>query len=87
MVNTSQQVGGAVGTAVLSTIFTHATESWVRDHERSASLAADAAVHGYTSAFTFAAVLFAVGLVIAVVVLPRRVQPPRPQAEPVVEGA
>jgi EmrB/QacA subfamily drug resistance transporter len=87
MVNTSQQVGGAVGTAVLSTIFTHATESYVRDHERTASLAADAAVHGYTSAFTFAAVLFAVGLVIAIVVLPRRVQPPRPSVEPVVEGA
>jgi hypothetical protein len=44
-------------------------------------------VHGYTSAFTFAAVLFAVGLVIAIVVLPRRVQPPRPSVEPVVEGA
>ncbi|MEV4420685.1 MFS transporter [Patulibacter sp. NPDC049589] len=91
MVNTSQQVGGAVGTAVLSTIFVHATSSYVSSHERTATLASDAAVHGYTTAFTFATVLFGVGFVIAAVVLPRRITPQhQAAADPVVpspEGA
>jgi EmrB/QacA subfamily drug resistance transporter len=88
MVNTSQQVGGAVGTAVLSTIFTHSTASYISSHERTATLAADAAVHGYASAFTFALVLFGVGFVIAAVVLPRRIQPPAPPvAEPATRPA
>jgi EmrB/QacA subfamily drug resistance transporter len=80
MVNTSQQVGGAVGTAVLSTIFTHSTADYVATHARTATLASDASVHGYASAFTFAMGLFAVGLLIATVVLPRRITPPRPPA-------
>ncbi|MDO9355587.1 MAG: MFS transporter [Solirubrobacteraceae bacterium] len=78
MVNTSQQVGGAVGTAILSTIFTHATASYVTSHAQTATSAADAAVHGYTAAFTFAAVLFGFGLVIAATVLPKRIVPSPP---------
>ena len=77
MVNTSQQVGGAVGTAVLSTIFTQAATSYRETHEATATLAADAAVHGYTASFTFATVLFGIGIVIAAVVLPRRSTPQR----------
>jgi EmrB/QacA subfamily drug resistance transporter len=88
MVNTSQQVGGAVGTAVLSTIFTQASDSWKESHAPSATLISDAAVHGYTSAFTFATVLFAVGFLIAAFVLPRRITPQQQTAaEPAVDVA
>jgi hypothetical protein len=38
-------------------------------------LAAAAEVHGYTSVFYFATILFAVGLLIAALVLPRRARP------------
>jgi EmrB/QacA subfamily drug resistance transporter len=88
LVNTSQQVGGAIGTAVLSTIFANAASGYASSHARTPGLAASAEVHGYTAAFTFAAILFLVGLLVAAVVLPRRLRPqPHAPAEPVPEAA
>ena len=88
MVNTCQQVGGAVGTAVLSTIFANATSSYVSTHSRTPTLLGDASVHGYTTAFWFAAGLFAIGVLVAALVLPRTIKPaPAPAAGPVVELA
>lgn len=88
LANTCQQVGGAVGTAVLSTLFANAASSYASSHARTPGLAAAAAVHGYTVAFTFAAVLFGIGLVVAAFVLPRRMRPAhQPAAEPAVEMA
>ena len=70
MVNTSQQVGGSVGTALLSTIFASAAASFTSVHARTANLGAVASIHGYTTAFGWAAALFAIGLLIAFLVLP-----------------
>jgi EmrB/QacA subfamily drug resistance transporter len=70
MVNTSQQVGGSVGTALLSTIFASAATSYASAHAHVAGIAGAAAIHGYTTAFYWAAGIFALGLVIAVTVLP-----------------
>merc|ERR1711969_72096 len=68
-VNTMQQVGGSVGTALLSTIAASSAATFVSGH---ASLATDpaqlaqlAAVHSYTTAFWVAAAVFAVGGLIA----------------------
>jgi len=74
MVNTCQQVGGAIGTAVLSTIFANAASSYASSHTPSPGLATSAAVHGYTTAFYCAAILFAIGFLVAALVLPRRPQ-------------
>jgi EmrB/QacA subfamily drug resistance transporter len=71
MVNTSQQVGGSVGTALLSTIFASAAAGFASTHARSVDLASAASIHGYTVAFGWAAGLFAAGLLVAVLVLPR----------------
>jgi MFS family permease len=88
MVNTCQQVGGAVGTAVLSTIFANAASSYTSSHAKTPGLGAAAEVHGYITAFTFAAVMFGVGLLVAAVVLPRRIRPERQLvAEPALEPA
>ena len=88
MVNTCQQVGGAVGTAVLSTIFANSASSYAASHRGDAGLAATAEVHGYTTAFYCAAGLFLIGLLVAAVVLPRRIRPQRRMAaEPVAEPA
>ncbi|HET6510024.1 MAG TPA: MFS transporter [Baekduia sp.] len=84
MVNTCQQVGGAVGTAVLSTIFAGAATRYAADHARTPGAAAAAQVHGYTTAFYVATAMFAVGFVLALLILPRRIQP---QAQPVGEPA
>src|SRR3954468_20576939 len=83
MVNTCQQVGGAVGTAVLSTIFATAASNYAASHRGTPGVDAAAAVHGYTSAFYVAAVLFIIGLLVASLLLPRRIQPERqPVGEP-----
>jgi EmrB/QacA subfamily drug resistance transporter len=71
MVNTSQQVGGSVGTALLSTIFASATSSFASSHLRAAGLASAASIHGYTIAFAWAAGLFTAGLLVALFILPR----------------
>ena len=47
MINTSQQIGCAVGTALLSTIASGATSA----HQPAGALVADATVHGYAAAF------------------------------------
>jgi MFS family permease len=70
MVNTSQQVGGSVGTALLSTIFASAAASFATTHAKTAGIAGAAAVHGYTVAFEWAAGLFAIGVLVALLILP-----------------
>ena len=72
MVNTSQQVGGSVGTALLSTIFASAVASYAASHPPSAGLADAAAVHGYTTAFSWSVGIFVLGFVLAMVILPGR---------------
>ncbi len=75
MVNTAQQVGGSVGTALLSTLFASAAASYARDHIHQAGLPGAALIHGYTTAFYWAAAIFVVGLLVALLVLPSRRRP------------
>lgn len=72
MVNTSQQVGGSVGTALLSTIFASATAAYASSHAGTPGLANAASIHGYTTAFAWAAGIFALGLLLALLVLPAK---------------
>jgi hypothetical protein len=72
MVNTSRQVGGAVGLALLSTLSASAATNYARAHPRILGLAGVAAVHGYTTGFTVAAVIFANGLILALLILPSK---------------
>ncbi|MEU6660625.1 MFS transporter [Streptomyces sp. NPDC046821] len=64
MVNTSQQVGGAIGTALLNTIAASATTAYVASHAAGAAdpklLQAQAMVNGYTHA-----IWWAVGILVA----------------------
>ena len=56
MVNTSQQVGGSLGLALLSTFAADAVSSYTAAAGTPVALAqAEAAVHGYTTAFWWAA--------------------------------
>jgi EmrB/QacA subfamily drug resistance transporter len=72
MVNTSQQVGGAVGLALLSTVSASAVADYARAHPRLPGLAGVAAVHGYTTGFWVAAAIFAIGFVLALLILPSK---------------
>jgi len=69
MVNTSQQIGGAIGTAVLSTIFTSALTRYLTSHPPGPGVQPAAAIHGYTAAFAVACGLFLVGAVITAALL------------------
>jgi predicted MFS family arabinose efflux permease len=82
MANTSQQVGGSVGTALLSTVFASATASYAASHVHVRGLASAAMVHGYATAFWWAAGIFAVGLLIALLILPAKVQTRAPKVKP-----
>ncbi|MGV9253266.1 MFS transporter [Streptomyces sp. NPDC003697] len=73
MVNTSQQVGGAIGTALLNTIAASATTAYVRDHTGAAAsrpqqqlVQLQGMVQGYTSAIWFAVGILVVAAAIAV---------------------
>jgi EmrB/QacA subfamily drug resistance transporter len=87
-VNVTQQVGGSIGTALLSTVAIAASIAFLppssnlqlRGSEVQ-MLEAAAQVHGYTTAFWWAAALFGIGTVVAAVVLPNG-RPERTAAEP-----
>ena len=72
MVNTSQQIGGSVGLALLSTVSASAASAYAAGHGHLRELAAVAAVHGYTTAFTWGAGIFALGLLLALLILPSK---------------
>ena len=75
MGNTSQQVGGSVGTSLLSTIFASAVAGYTADHLHTPGLANAAAVHGYTTAFWWGVGIFALGFLLAIAILPGPVKP------------
>ena len=62
MVNTTQQVGGSLGTALLNTIFTTVVASFAVAHGTSAAAQVDGAIHGYNVAFTVSAILLAIAV-------------------------
>lgn len=75
LVNTSQQVGGSIGTALLNTLVaTTATDYLAAHAPATAAVRATAAVHGYATAYWVGAAFFAVGGVLAAVVFRRRGQ-------------
>jgi hypothetical protein len=82
MVNTGQQIGGAIGTALLSTLAASAASSYTAAHRPAADLAAQAAVHGYTTAFTWSAAIFALGALASWLLLPSRTPAPATDAPP-----
>ena len=68
LLNTTQQVGGSLGLAVLSAVSTSRTTSALDG----GSAPAAALTHGFTGAFTVSAILCAAAAVVAMVLLPGR---------------
>jgi EmrB/QacA subfamily drug resistance transporter len=86
-VNTMQQVGGSVGTALLNTIAATAAATYATAHAAQAGtrgglqlLQADAAIHSYTTAFWWAAGIFALGAVVTAFVLKPGTAQPDPES-------
>jgi sugar phosphate permease len=69
MVNTCQQVGGSVGTALLNTIAASALTSYLVIHGHSLAAQASGAVHSYVVAFWVSAGIFAGAAVLCGLIL------------------
>jgi hypothetical protein len=72
-INTGNQLGGSIGTALLNTIFASAVTAYLTAHagpgtlvqgRPSPQLTALALVHGYTTAFSWSAAIFTAGAII-----------------------
>jgi EmrB/QacA subfamily drug resistance transporter len=64
LANVAQQIGPAIGIAVLSTVAATATTHYVTGHTALDNLAGHATVHGFTVAFWYATAIFAAAAVI-----------------------
>jgi EmrB/QacA subfamily drug resistance transporter len=94
LVNTSQQVGGSIGTALLNTLAATALTDYVSSHlPPTPHVLQEAAVHSYSTAYWFSAGLFAFGAVLSALLYRRRkpavaaqaaTADPSTDAEPVV---
>jgi EmrB/QacA subfamily drug resistance transporter len=76
LVNTNQQVGGSIGTALLNTIAASALSSYVLAHGPGPLVLAQAAVHSYVVAFWVSAAILAGSAVICALVLPSGILAP-----------
>jgi EmrB/QacA subfamily drug resistance transporter len=72
MVNTTQQVGGSIGTALLSALAATTVTSDLAGRAADPALLASAAVHGYTTAFWWSAAIFAGGALLCTALLTGR---------------
>jgi EmrB/QacA subfamily drug resistance transporter len=72
MVNTMQQVGGSIGTALLSTLAATTVTSDLAGLTPDPALLASAAVHGYTTAFWWSTAIFAGGALLCTALLTSR---------------
>ena len=70
-VNTMQQVGGSVGTALFNTMAAAAATDYARSHPRTPDLIAQAGVHSYATAYRWAAGFFAAGLLVTALLYQR----------------
>ncbi|HUC03980.1 MAG TPA: MFS transporter [Acidimicrobiales bacterium] len=65
LVNSTQQTGSSMGAALINTIATSATASYLASHGTSKAAVAAGSVHGYTTAFVFSAVVLASAAAVA----------------------
>lgn len=73
LVSTSQQVGGAIGTALLNTLAATAATAYVADHAPATpEVLAQAALHSFDTAYAWSAGIFVGGAVLAAVLFRTR---------------
>jgi MFS family permease len=84
LINTSQQIGGALGIAALSTIASSRTD----DALASGTAVPSALVDGFTAAFVAGAIIAALGILASLTLIRRHeLEQPVPAVEPVAEPA
>ncbi|GAB2785459.1 hypothetical protein GCM10027091_18180 [Streptomyces daliensis] len=76
MVNTSQQVGGSIGTALLNTLAVTTATNYLVDKQPTAQVQAEAAIESYSTAYWWSALFFAIGCLLTLLLY--RPGPPEP---------
>jgi EmrB/QacA subfamily drug resistance transporter len=71
-VNTSQQVGGSISTALLNTLAVSAATSYAAHHSTDPLVTANAALHSYATAYWWSAGFFAAGALVTVLLFRRK---------------
>jgi MFS family permease len=69
-VNTCQQVGGSIGTALLNTIVASATSSYLKAHGHGPLAVAQSSVHGINVAYTVCVGIFVGAAIVCGLILP-----------------
>jgi hypothetical protein len=88
LVNTTQQVGSSLGTALLNTLAASAAASYLLAHVAQPGARQAAAVHGYTTGFTVSAILLGVAATTTALLVraSRADVEPTAEAEPVTRS-
>ncbi|MBF6225061.1 MFS transporter [Nocardia abscessus] len=83
MINTSQQVGGSIGTALLSTIAASAATDYLSTRRPDPLTIAQSAIESYTTSFWWATAIFVAGGLLTAVLMPSTAPEPA-EGEPVL---
>jgi EmrB/QacA subfamily drug resistance transporter len=90
MVNTSQQVGGSVGTSLLNTLATSAAAGYVAGRRPSPAVFQQAQLHSYSVAYWWSAAFFAFGFLVTFLLFrpgaPRTAEAPADEARTPAAG-
>ena len=73
LLNTTQQVGGSLGTALLNTLYASAVTAYLLENVRQpsdvAGLQGDALIHGYHVAFFWGGMMLLAALLVAILLI------------------
>ncbi|MGY1895022.1 MFS transporter [Nocardia gipuzkoensis] len=83
MINTSQQVGGSIGTALLSTIAASAATDYLSTRKPDPLTVAQSAIESYTTSFWWATAIFVAGGILTAMLMPSTAPVPS-EGEPVL---
>ncbi|MGW6523600.1 MFS transporter [Streptomyces sp. NPDC054962] len=83
LINTGQQVGGSISTALLTTVASSAATGYLSSHKPGALTVAQAGVEGYTATLAWGAGFFVVGAALAAFLIPNAALAPS-EGEPVI---
>ncbi|MFF3571649.1 MFS transporter [Nocardia jiangxiensis] len=82
-INTSQQVGGSIGTALLSTIAASAASDYLTNRQPTPLNVAQSLIESYTTSFWWAAGIFLAGAAVMLALMPNTAPAPA-EGEPVI---
>jgi len=83
LINTGQQVGGSISTALLTTVASSAASNYLSSHAPGALTAAQAGVESYTATLAWGCGFFVVGALLAAFLIPNAALAPS-EGEPVI---